>query len=129
MTEVSRMKKKQSANRNVVKGLITKANDAMERGRSSATVGEAAACLRTIQSKEKLLTEINDEICGLVAEEEIEGAIEEAVSFEMSISADVERIKEFVVPATNEQEDVKPKIATTNTGTEVSKGNAKLGVR
>ena len=95
--EISRLKKKQSANRNVVNGLIAKAVESMNKGRNADTIGEVAAFLRTIKSKEKLLEDVKDDICNLVEEDEMAEFIEEAANFEVKVARDVPRMEEFVL--------------------------------
>ena len=97
MAEVSRLRKKQSANRNVVDGLITKAKVAMDQGHTPDVVLQVAAYFKTIKTKEKVLAEINDSICEVVEEEKIDETIEDAVAFEERIGADLSRIENFVM--------------------------------
>ena len=84
------MRKKQTANRNVVKGLIVKAKEVMRLERDATAVGQVAAYLNTIRQKEKLLADITDKICDLAEEDEICGTIEEAANFEESIMTDLQ---------------------------------------
>ena len=105
MAELGNLRKKQSANRNVVKGLIVKADGEIIKGRSVDTVGKVAAYLKTIKLKEKILSEVTDKICDLGEEDKISETIEEAVEFEVKITEDVARLEDFI--SSDERKDVR----------------------
>ena len=55
MAELSRMKKRRSANKNVIKGLILKARDRMVEGYDKLIIDEVNAFIKTMKAKEKLI--------------------------------------------------------------------------
>ena len=76
MSLLSRLRKKQSANRNVIDGLFVKANATIRGGtRTDNDVKEVGAYLQTVKHKEKEIKETGDKILDLVEEEEIESVI------------------------------------------------------
>ena len=112
--ELSRLRKKQSANRNVVQGLITKSKDAMAKGLEESTITDVATYLKTIRSKETVLADVNDKICDLVEEDDIGTTIDDAVKFELLIAADLMLIQNFVFPKTEMKPAVLPIVSPPN---------------
>ena len=104
MAELTRLRKKQSANRNVVKGLIVKAKGSIAGDRTTESVGDVAAYLKTIRSKEVLLEELSDKMCDLVEEEKIDEVVEDAANFEVLITKDLRLMEQYIQPIKDAKE-------------------------
>ena len=93
---LSRLRKKRSADRNVVRGLITKAMNQMAKGHDANILKEVRAMLKTTRAKEVTISATNDEIVGLIDEDEIEKDVDEATAFEVEFAKGVGDIEEFL---------------------------------
>ena len=115
--------KKTSANKNVIKGLIVKARDRMVEGYDKLIIDEVNAFIKTIKAKEKLIEASNEEILGLIDEENMEEGIEEATAVEVYITRDISQIEGFVKKYSVAEEDRKREVEYLN-----FTGNTKPGV-
>ena len=95
-TEISRLRKSRSANRNIVLGLIVRADTAMKEDYNEETLIGVRAILRTIKDKEILLTGVNGEILNLVEEDKICEETEGAIEFELKAAKGVFRMEDFI---------------------------------
>ena len=109
MSLLSRLRKKQSANRNVIDGLFVKANATIRGGtRTDNDVKGVGAYLQTVKHKEKEIKETGDKILDLVEEEEIESVIEESALFDVKIAKEISIMEAYLMEKV--EDDSKPSI-------------------
>ena len=91
--ELSRLRKKRSANRNVLLGLITKPKEYIDK---EATVTEVRARVQFVQEKKDLIAELNEQILPLVEADKICDDIEEATVFDVKVKLNMSSGEEFL---------------------------------
>ena len=72
MADISRLKKKRAAQRNVLKGLSVKAKDYMKESFTEETKRDVEVLLKSIVEKEQIIKSLDGEILDLIKEEDIE---------------------------------------------------------
>ena len=117
--ELSRLKKSRTANKNVLKGLIVKAQNAMKDGPGAGTTDDVTAFLKTIRKKITVIEALNGQILAVIAEENIEEDIEESTNFDTKIEKDVAAIEKAISPVVEKNE-------VTNHGSTFNKTGVKL---
>ena len=70
-TELTRLKKSRGAHKNVLQGLIVKAQNAMKEG-PGEDQDQVNAILRTVKAKEAVIAGLNEKIVDLIDENDIE---------------------------------------------------------
>ena len=80
MAELSNLRKSRSANRNVVKGFVVKAKDAIAAEYSDSVRLTVTAILKAIDTKKKVIAETDAAILALLTEDLLEADIEEVTS-------------------------------------------------
>ena len=96
MSDLGRLKKSRSAQRNVVKGLIVKAQNLMKEGPGEGADEEVNAMLKLIKVKEDSIAKINEKMLDVIGEDDIEGEVEECTNFELKITIDITAIIDYV---------------------------------
>ena len=90
---MERIKKKRSASKNVVRGLVVKIKDIID---DEGKRNEVLNMLKTIDTKMLAINALNDDILNEIDEDELEVDMEEATKFEISIMTDIDKIKEIL---------------------------------
>ena len=93
---LSRLRKSRSANRNVLLGLVTKAQDKMNEGGDEAVKTEVKVILQFISRKEEAIIKTNEDIMALIPEDKMEEDMEEATNFELKVKTRVFQIEDFL---------------------------------
>ena len=93
---LSRLRKSRSANRNVLLGLVTKAQDKMNEGGDEAVKTEVKVILQLIRCKEEAIIKTNEDIMALIPEDKMEEDMEEATNFELKVKTRVFQIEDFL---------------------------------
>ena len=90
---MERIKKKRSASKNVVSGLVVKIKDIID---DEGKRNDVQNMLKTIDTKMLAINALNDDILNEIDEDELEVDMEEATKFEISIMTDIDKIKEIL---------------------------------
>ena len=96
MTDVSRLKKSRSANKNATNALVNKAGDVMKEPYNDEVRLDLEVLLKTIRAKEALLLQLDDEIVNLLDEEKIEEDIEASTNYGLKLTKNIVRIEEYI---------------------------------
>ena len=83
--ELSRLRKKRSANRNVLLGLITQSKEYIDKEPGETIVTEVRVRVQLVQEKKYLIAELNKQIITLVEEDKICDDIEESTVFDVKV--------------------------------------------
>ena len=95
--EVGRLKKKRSANKNVLLGLIVKAKERIIAGGDSESIcSDVGVYLKNIKGKEKLIAATNEEILNIIDDDKIEEDIDESTKFELAVTKGIGEIEKFL---------------------------------
>ena len=94
MADISRLRKSRSANRNVVKGLIVKARDAV----NTSNFDQVEVILRTIENKRKIIVDLDSKILDVIEEKDIDEDVDATTNFELSLDEDIFKIRKSLVP-------------------------------
>ena len=97
MTEIGRLKKSRSANKNVLKGYIVKAKDATREEYNEKNRLDIESILKAVEIKRKVVVDLDAKILELLEEENIEADIEEASLFELQLLSDVSPIENHLL--------------------------------
>ena len=95
MADLGRLKKSRTAHKNVLQGLIVKAQNCMKEGPGEGTVEDVSAFVRTIKTKVNVITELNENL-DVIDEVNIDGDIEETTHFERKIEKNVAEIEKYM---------------------------------
>ena len=128
-TEISRLRKSRSANRNIVLGLIVRADTAMTEDYNEETLIGVRAILRTIKDKEILLTGVHGEILNLDEEDKICEETEGAIEFELKAAKGVFRMEDFIQKYGVMNPDNKDNVKNTSPAPTPKFISLKIGVR
>ena len=94
--ELNRLRKKRSANRNVLLGLTIKSKEYIDKEPGETTVTEVRARVQLVQEKKKLIAELNEQIIALIAEDKICDDIEETTVFDVKVHLNMSSVEEFL---------------------------------
>ena len=110
MATIGNLKKSRSANRNVVKGYVTKAKAFTAGPHDENTRVEIEAVLEAVEIKWKLIVELDEKILELLEEDAIEADVDEGATFELQLRRDLAVIKEYLRGKIKAKSDVKSDI-------------------
>ena len=96
VVDISRLKKKRSANRNVVRGLITKAKALISEEYNEGNRKQIQATLQVILAKEKGIRETDEDIQDAIDESMLSADIEEAAKFDLDVGIEKIGIEEYL---------------------------------
>ena len=96
MSDLGRLKISRSTQRNVMKGLIVKAENLMKEGPDEGADEEVNAMLKLIKVKGDSIAKINEKMLDVIGEDDMEGEVEECTNFELKITIDNTAIIDYV---------------------------------
>ena len=96
MADISRLKKKRSATKNVALGLFTKAKDFIAKDYSVENKKEIEILLKTIETKECIIKDLDAQILDVIDENLIEEDIDVATQFETNFNKDSREITDYL---------------------------------
>ena len=94
--DLSRLRKRRSANRNVVRAWIVKAKDLMSKGHDDKNMNKVKAQLQAIIAKEKQIRVTDDEIQENIDDDKLIEDIEEASEFDVEVRLEKIEIEAFL---------------------------------
>ena len=124
--ELSRLRKKRSANRNALQGLIKKAEDITHGELDERKLNEIRVHLEAIEGKEKIVADLNEKIIDIVEEDKIDEDVEEATLFEITVRRSVAGLIHFLEKPPIE---TKPIAKSEGSIAETKKGSLVSGVK
>ena len=104
MADITRAKKKRSANKNVVLGLIVKSKDLMTEEFNEEIREELETFIRTIEIKEQIIKGLDNDIIDMIDEDHIDEDVEIATQFEIKVGKDLLTLKKFLKKHGNEKD-------------------------
>ena len=107
--EVGRLKKSRSAQKNVLQGLIVKTQNLMKEGPGEGQEDDVNAMLQLIKTKKDVIANLNDKICDLIEEDDIEADVEACTVFDVKIGKDLAAIDRYMKMKKAEKDVVVPK--------------------
>ena len=96
MADLGRLKKSRTAHRNVLFGLITKAENFSKEGPGEGQDVDVNTTLKLVKAKEDVISKINEKIWDAVDEKDIETEIEECSSFEEKVMHRLAKLTEYL---------------------------------
>ena len=88
---MERVRKKRSASKNVIKGLVIKINESID---DESKRHEVERMMQTVEVKMLSIEKMNESILDEIAEDEMENDMELATMFEIDIMKDLDKVKE-----------------------------------
>ena len=104
MADITRAKKKRSANKNVVLGLIVKSKDLMIEEFNEEIREELETFIRTIEIKEQIIKGLDNDIIDMIDEDHIDEDVEVATQFEIKVGKALLTLKKFLKKHGNEKD-------------------------
>ena len=123
MADISRLRKKRSANRNVALGLFTKAKDFMAKDYSVENKEEIETLLKTIESKE-CIKDLDAQILDVIDEKLIEEDIDVPTQFETKFNKYLLEITNYLLK--NKDQDIKSESLFSSFSSRSVKAGVKL---
>ena len=124
--ELSRLRKKRSANKNALQRLIKKAEDITHGELDERKLNEIRVHLEAIEGKEKIVADLNEKIIDIVEEDKIDEDVEEATLFEITVRRSVAGLIHFLEKPPIE---TKPIAKSEGSIAETKKGSLVSGVK
>ena len=96
MTEVSKLKKSRSANKNAVNRLVAQAEDKMQNEYNEDIRLDVEVLLRSIKAKENLILKLDSEIVSLIDDEAVDDDVDQATDFGLKLTKDIAIIERYL---------------------------------
>ena len=96
MTELTRLKKSRSANKNAVNRVVKQAIDKMNGDYNEDTRLDVEVYLRTIKAKEILIQKLDADIVNVIEDEEVDDDVDNATDFGVKMTKDIAVIEGYL---------------------------------